>query len=72
MNTRKDNNGKALKAWRALGIGHIAKPLRHIANRTNGRDAKGNVVLSPQYLGAFAASQAGDGLFVQTMARSLR
>ncbi len=69
MNTRKDNNGRAMKAWKKLGHGHIAKPLRHIGNRTNGFDSKGCIVPSAQYLDAHAAARAGDGLRVQQIAR---
>lgn len=75
MNTRKDNNGKALKKWQAMMPGHIAKPLRHIGNRTNRRelDAKGNLQLikSPEYKAAFLAAKFGNGLFVSKLARQL-
>ena len=30
MNTRKDNNGKALAEWKKLGVGHVARPLRYV------------------------------------------
>jgi hypothetical protein len=72
MNTRKDNNGKALKAWRALGPGHIAKPLRHIANRTNSRGPKGEIILSDAYKLALGAHKRGLGDMVQNMARAIR
>lgn len=71
MNTRKDNNGRALKAWRNTPPGHIAKPLRHIGNRTNRKDLQGRVIMSPQYEMASSAARRGDGLYVQQMARSL-
>lgn len=71
MNLRKDNHGKALKAWKKLGPGHIAKPLSHIGNRTNKKDAEGKVILSPQYKDARIAAIYGDGERVQRIARSL-
>lgn len=30
MNTRKDNNGKALAAWKALGPAKVCHPLRYV------------------------------------------
>ena len=71
MNTRKDNNGKALAAWKRLGPGMIEKPLRFIGERTNGRDEHGRVVLSANYLKAAAHASRGDGLTVQRMALAL-
>lgn len=71
MNTRKDNNGRALKAWRNTPPGHIAKPLRFIASQTNGIDSKGHVVMSAQYVEAARSARYGNGLYVQQVARSL-
>lgn len=71
MNTRKDNNGKAMKKWIATTPGLIQKPLRHIGNRTNGVDLEGRVVLSAQFIEARDAANRGDGLAVQRMARTL-
>jgi hypothetical protein len=71
MNTRKDNKGKARKQWIATPPGHIARPLRHIGDRTNGRNEKGQVVLSIQSILAREAASRGDGRYVQQMARSL-
>lgn len=71
MNTRKDNNGRATKAWKNTPPGHIAKPLRHIGNRTIRRRADGTVELSDEYLQARAAARAGQGHIVAAMARSL-
>jgi len=73
MNTRKDNNGAALKAWKKMGPAHIAKPLRHIAIRTNGKDPHtGRIILSTTYALALNASRRGRGDIVQSMALSLR
>lgn len=71
MMTRAERKAAKRKAWLATPPGHIAKPLRHIGNRTNMRRADGTIVMSPQYEQAFRAAKAGNGLFVQTMARSL-
>jgi len=72
MNTRKDNNGAALKTWKKLGPGHIAKPLRHIEKRMNRKNADGSIVFSSTYLHAYHASRRGDGDTVQRIARSIR
>lgn len=64
MNTRKDNNGKALAAWKKLRVGHIAKPLRHIRNRAG--------IFSHLISDAEFAANRGDGLTVQRMALSLK
>lgn len=69
--TRQERKAAKQKAWIATPPAHIAKPLRHIGNRLNGRDAKGNVVPHPHYVSAYYAAQRGDGLSVQQMARSL-
>lgn len=71
MNTRKDNNGRAMAKWIATPPGLIEKPLRHIGNRLNGRDAQGRIVLHPAYLHAVSAANAGKGHIVTNMARSL-
>jgi hypothetical protein len=71
MNTRKDNNGKSLKAWRAMGPGLIEKPLQHIGNRTNSRDTKGNLILSPEFRHASQAAQRGRGNIVSKIARQI-
>jgi len=60
MNTRKDNREKALKNWKAIGPGHIAKPLRFI--RSNAR----NTGLPRR---ALRAANSGDGLQVQMLAK---
>lgn len=72
MNTRKDNNGKALKAWVNMSVGHIAKPLKHIINRDSWKDAKGNIILGEDAKEAFRQSKSGNGLFVQKMALSMK
>jgi len=71
MNTRKDNKGKALKAWIKTPVGHIAKPLRHIISRDSSRGLKGEIILGAKARMSIAAASIGNGLFVQTMARSL-
>lgn len=71
MNTRKDNNGKARAAWIATPPGHIAKPLRDIGNRTNGRHATGRMARSPLYLKASFYAKIGRGDLVQKIARSM-
>jgi hypothetical protein len=75
MNTRKDNNGKALEAWRAIAPGHIAKPLRHIAARDNRQEVvNGEIktILGPRFLQAQAAANIGRGDWVQSLARSMK
>jgi hypothetical protein len=75
MNTRKDNNGKALKAWKALGPAKIEKPLRFIRNKCARvyTDKEGNArteYVQP-YNHAQQAANAGDGRFVQAAALQL-
>lgn len=72
MNTRKDNNGRALKAWVKMGPGLIQKPLRHIGSRSNWRNAQGHLVLSPLYREAQFYARNGRGDLVTEMARELR
>ena len=72
MNTRKDNNGKALAAWKKLGVGHIAKPLKHIIARTSFRTSDGKLIRSIESDVAQRAANRGDGLTVQRMALSLK
>lgn len=71
MNTRKDNNGKALAAWKKLGVEHIAKPLKYIIDRTS-FVSKGKVQLSEAGINAMRAANRGDGLTVQRMALALK
>jgi hypothetical protein len=71
MNLRKDNNGAALKAWKKQGPGHIARPLRLIGERTNGRDHDGRVIESAQYTEARRSAARGLGDEVQRIARSV-
>lgn len=72
MNLRKDNGGNALKAWKKLGPGLIQKPLRHIGNRINTKDAKGKIVFRKQYKAAYIFARNGNGDRVQQIARSLQ
>lgn len=75
MNTRKDNNGKALKAWKALGLAKIEKPLRFIRNKCAHvyTDKKGNAKTEyvQPYHHAQQAANAGDGRYVQAVALQL-
>lgn len=71
MNTRKDNKGRALKAWIKTPVGHIAKPLRHIINHDQSRGLKGELILGRKTKAAIAAANLGNGLFVQNLARSM-
>jgi hypothetical protein len=71
MNTRKDNNGKAMKRWLATPPGHIAKPLRYIVTRNSAFEADGKVVLGAKAITAFRAAKRGDGLTLQQMARAI-
>ncbi len=72
MNTRKDNGGKALAAWKKLGVGMIQKPLRHIVNRDSSLDEKGNRILGANALAAIGFANKGNGLAVQNMALSMK
>lgn len=69
--TRKEIKAKKRAKWIATPPGIIQKPLRHIGNRLNTRDAQGQLVIAPGYMVAFNAARRGDGLSVQQMARSL-
>jgi len=71
MNTRKDNNGVAMKKWLATPPGHIAKPLRHIANRDNFKNPDGTISYGPKTKEAARASKRGWGSVVRDIARSI-
>lgn len=71
MNTRKDNKGKATKAWKAMGLAKIEKPLRFIRNRCAVTEIiKGETVTKYIYPYATAELMAkrGNGGVVQMMA----
>lgn len=71
MNTRKDNNGSAIKAWRALGLAKIEKPLRYIKNKcARVVLIKGEqmVEYAAPYSAAKMAANAGNGRHVQALA----
>ena len=68
MNTRKDNGGRAMKKWLATPPGHIAKPLKHILNRTHGAvDGRMRSLASAEVARIYA--ECGNGLALQAMAR---
>lgn len=72
MNTRKDNNGKAINAWKALGLAKIQKPLRYIKNKCACvyTDLKGNT--TTKYVQPYPITEAhaakGNGGQVQRIA----
>jgi len=72
MNTRKDNNGKALAAWKKMGPGWISSPLKLIAEKTYSRDENGFSVESEIHKFARRAAKRGDGETVMKMARDLK
>ena len=71
MNTRKDNNGVAIKKWLATPPGHIAKPMRRIIDSDCSRGEKGQIILGVKATIALRAAKRGDGLTLQQMARAL-
>lgn len=71
MNTRKDNNGVALKAWKKLGPALIQRPLRKIVRHQSARNEKGELVIGINGLRAIGQAQAGNGMYVKAMARHL-
>lgn len=72
MNTRKDNNGKAIAAWKALGLAKIQKPLRYIKNKCARvyTDSKGNA--TTEYVQPYPIAEAqaarGNGKHVHQIA----
>ncbi len=74
MNTRKDNNGKAMAAWLKLGPGHIAKPLRFILRLGEyhfSARVKNYYEIRRAKKAALLAASRSNGLRVQQIARSL-
>lgn len=71
MNLRKDNNGKALNAWKKLGPGLIEKPLRHIRNRSASKTPKGEIVYKGIFYLASWQAKLGNGALVQRIARQM-
>jgi hypothetical protein len=56
---------------KALPIALIERPLRYIANRTNYRNDKGELVLSSAFIVASGLAERGIGRGVQEIARSI-
>lgn len=57
--------------WVATPVAWIEKPLRFIAAKTNGKNEKGETVVSNQFKLAFMAAYNGDGAKVQRIARGV-
>lgn len=75
MNLRKDNHGRALAAWKALGPAKVCHPLRYIRAKDTeySVDAKGvrHAHQGPFIQMAEISASHGHGMYVQHIAMGL-